>query len=96
MDNSLKFAAIGDSRKSIARQQRVRLETGTKFTKKVNDGQYHNFRPLMLIGMYSDVNLYLPDDGQDLAGWTTDLLKKLCPNMPATDVKVVTALLETP
>jgi len=96
MDNSLKFAALGDSWKSIARQRRVRLETGTKFTKKANDGRYYNFRPLMLIGMYSDVDLYLPDDGQDLAGWTTDLLKRLCPNMPATDVKVVTASLETP
>jgi len=96
MDNSLNFPAIGDGWKFFARQRRMRLEIAAKTTRKANDAKYYNFRPLVLLGMYSEKDLYLPDDGQDLAGWKAEVIKSLCPHMPENEMKVMVNALETP
>ena len=72
------------------------LEIAAKTIRKANDAKYYNFRPLVLLGMYSEKDLYLPDVGQDLAGWKAEVIKSLCPHMPENEMKVMVNALETP
>ena len=94
MENSLRFDKIGEL-KQFAQQRKTRLDHASKFTVKANDGKYYNLRPLMLLGMYSEKDLYLPSE-QNLDLWSEEVISQLCPEMPKIEKKIVVSALETP